>query len=282
MENKGITAIIGIVVAIMVTASALIPVISDAGKGDEIVYTNTFNEAGYRLSQSDGETPIEIHYLRSTDTLTLNGNVITPTPNVTLNTVFATDNIVVTWDKKTTSTYGTVLFIREDGTVGNIIFTNSAFLDLVCDKNGITVTDGLTSGELSAPSYIFYTDSNGTYAQVLPSENPFVVKEVNDILTTSRVSNRLITVQDGIAKINGTVVQMDIVADPIPEGGVRITLLDTWEGSAKRQPVVFVPIEVVFTLEPDNPTLVRMLNLIPLIVIMGIILVAANAIRTRD
>jgi hypothetical protein len=278
MENKSyLMIIIGVVVAVMLTATVMIPLVNTVTEVEEYHYTNE-NQAGdtWHYVKVD-RTSLRITYTEGDGYVTFHGGDYYPTPQNIAYSITPERNYFLVSDQVaffTTGEYPQLGWINKSGNAQNIANFTSVEIIISNPRIDIIVTTGSTVSNYltAAPKWVSFPHSSGSYVNInsLGSTNmqDVFISDVKDIYGAQYSGGWLASLNNGeIINSNPLGGILDITTVKLDGGGL---LLKEVKYGSLRMSTIFVP-EVVEKTSNISPAIKSLFYLIPVLLIAGII-----------
>lgn len=272
---KILNLVIALTLGVILTASLLVPVIN----GLESDMTETY--ANGSLTQKYTATPedVSISYTSGT-TFDVNGEEY-PLGTYVRMSIFSSDALALQLNSA-----GGEIYIMQP-TINQITATLSEGFTLTATKEGdITLVYGSSNTTITTTyNWAVYLDKTGSYTWVsITDSDPKYIKSTEDdlIFAYSFVSgNNYMTYVDGVAKKNGTDTTVEFTTADVPDtdGKIKTVTNATFNGN---MPIVFgfAPTEVNY-ITPNNSATINLIGVIPVIVLVSLVIMAAGAIYLK-
>ena len=273
-----ISKLVGIIVAVLLTATIMVPIVDDAIKNNQTEYKNfPTGQSAYFMDEGDTLT---IEFDGTTQPL-LNGS-LSNTKDIAF---FAADNMFIQYfsgPKQCRVAYwdGANSAVVNGVTAIDLTITNNT-LNGTITKNG---TD-TTFTDMDLGNWTSYASNEGNYIMITPATTQtFYINDIEQMYGTGDAS--LTTVYTSFE--GDTATKNGIATDPtytITEvsGYADLYTLSTGDYTIDGStPFIWLAPKVVYGTEEEDTTLNTLVATIPLFAIIGIIIGAIGLIVTRD
>ena len=290
MENKLITMILGATVAIIVVASLLVPIITDASKDQHEYYNNSAGQYSKVINE-----PVSIEYAYDSDSNQISYTVNGVDQSIRQNyndLIFATSHATL---KVTYTSSNSAYVLWLDETQGSRRIDNPKSVSAEIDVDSVSATivksDGSTESFTIGINWGFYAVTNGDYRAVWTPYDVYIndinqVYSVNWLNTTGQffsIHGESVVYGGGDATISYNLTPVSGVIDvsKFANGDFTITVDNGGTPYTGTPFNVIVPAEIVGDKTNASNMIDGLLWTIPSMMIIAILLTLAIAIR-RD
>lgn len=276
-----IPKLVGIIVAVILTATIMVPIIDDAIKSNQTEYKNfPTGQSAYFMDEGDTLT---IEFDGTTQPL-LNGS-LADTKDIAF---FASDNMYIQYfsgPKQCRACYwdGSAVVLINGVTELDLTVTDNTINGTII-KGSTNTTTTLTNIDLG--DWAAYASNEGNYVMITPtSTQTFYINSIDQMYGTGEktVSSTVFVSFDGSsATKNGTATEPTYTITEVTGYEDLYTLSTADYTIDSESTLIWLAPKVIYGTEEEDAMLNNLIATIPLFAIIGIIIGALGLIVTRD